>query len=283
MGCSRSNPGPEQKKANPDNNKQETISWEIQLDSKCNESVEASQCVAGYGFAITNDGKFKLGLGPNGESRPGNLSAEDRNLLEKALGNNLTATRLQEEGHQTIGALETEDKITLTYSSNTPEILIKAAGTDLTYRLQTADDAKVLYDTLRTLAAKYYSLPFPGCDDKVNLVQTMITAAQACNTAADCTYVDDSFEAVDFNSGSFMATDSCEKVMPMVAGNTKAVSEAKARLQELLADTQQTCGCDYNRPDCSATGTNLSAAPVCEQGMCRISASASQPPTGMRR
>ena len=146
----------------PKAEKQGRLGWTLKLQSKCAEEIDASECLAGYGFSILTNGEFQVGPGPQGETRPsGTLTEDEINSVNAALGSTLTASAARSEGHEAIEASESEDTLSLTRGTDNPEVLVRTAGVDLFFQTQSAEEAKSLLSLVRSLATKYYATPFP--------------------------------------------------------------------------------------------------------------------------
>jgi len=272
VGCNSNSNPPAPSPVNPPTPTEEphgTLGWTLKLQSKCPNNAE-EQCLAEYGFSVLNDGHFIVGPGPQGELRNGTLSPEDQSSLSTALASTLTGTKLEAASHQSIDAGESNDTVTLSRGTNEAETLIRTEGADLSYQTPSAEDAKILLTAIRTLAVKYYVMPFPdACGDGANTLQALFSSMQTCATDSDCVYLE-SFEPIESNSTQSLTLDDCSMVRPMVVGNASSVRMNKAKLEELLIQVQTACG-QTTRPDCTEVKELklTGAAPVCRQGSCQ--------------
>ncbi len=255
----------------PQDNNRTEVTWTLNFLSKCDESVSEDQCVGKFGFSVLTDGHYQIGPGPTGEVRSGALTAEEFAALNAAMATALANAGSTADGHLEIEQITSEETVTLAKGSSQPDTLLKASGTDLTYRVGTSDEAKKLLTVLRELATKYYLLPFPdSCMDGASSLQTLVASMKGCTVNTDCSYVDAGYNLLDVGSTDFLATDDCSLVRPMVAGNTSMLKTNQAKLQELLGQVQGSCGERYMRLECSYTGFNLTGKPpVCQQGVCQ--------------
>jgi hypothetical protein len=273
IGCSKQAPKPgpiSNKKANPEN--QNAVIWNLRLDSTCGEWVEEGQCIAKYGFTIQlTDGQYKIGPGPSGEVRSGKIAEEELSSLKLALGDNMSATGVSAESHATIEAAEAEDAVSIAQEGGVAETLAKTTGTDLTYKTQSADQAQGLIKAMRALAEKYYQLPFPDtCLDQVESVRSLFASVQTCSTNADCSYVDIDFNPLDLAAASYVTTDDCKLVRPLVVANANLLKSSQEKLMDSYNRLSSSCESRIYRDNCTANGFEPNgAAPTCEQGRCK--------------
>jgi len=251
-------------------------SWTFKLESKCGETIEDSQCIGKYGFSVRlPDGQYQLGPGQNGETRTGVITDTEMNELKKAAGSLLTVAQAQiEEGHAAMEAVEKEDTVSFIPSATgTATIVAKTSGTEFTYKMKSADDAKLLLTTMNELAKTYYKLPFPdACMDGLSSVQALLDSVQTCTTNADCAFIDANFDAMDPALGNYLATDDCKIISPLGAGNANLVKNSKEKLMEALSQIELACGEKFSRgSECTVAGFNLTpgATPSCIQGVCK--------------
>jgi len=283
IGCSKHTPsaGPiGNKKANPEN--QNAVIWNLRLDSNCGDFVEASQCIAKYGFSVQlTDGQYKVGPGPTGEMRSGKIADEELGSLKLALGNNLRATGVSAENHATIDPVEAEDTISIAQEGGIAETLAKTMGTDLTYKTQSADQAQGIIKVMKMLAEKYYQLPFPDtCLDQVESVRSLFASVQTCSTNADCGYVDIDFTTLDLAAASYITTDDCKLVRPLVAANVNLLKSNQEKLLDSYNRLSASCDSRIYRDNCVASGFEPNgAAAVCEQGRCKAGRQSSSTPS----
>jgi hypothetical protein len=250
------------------------MNWSLAFQSKCGEGVDLSQCLAGHGFTVSKSGAYKVGPGPQGEVRTGNLAAEELQELETALASTIAQATLRAESHDPVEAVTTEDTLSWIKGEAAPEMLIKSSGTDLTYRTQNAEEAKSLLNIARKLATKYYKTPFPDeCNDGAAALQTLFNSMQTCTTDAECVYVDSALDIIAPNSTDELVTDDCSLIQPITTGNGEALRTNRNKLLESLDTIRGACGENIIRPDCTMISTiRLSgAAPTCQQGVCKAS------------
>jgi hypothetical protein len=252
--------------------------WSLTLQTQCQNANSAEECIGGYGFTVKNNGQYELGPGPNGEKRKGNLSDEELALVKGQLDATLKLAAFGAENHDSIEGSDNEDTVSLTLSANgsaasAPVVLLKAAGTDLSYRTSTADEAKSLLTQLRSLADKYYALPFPDqCTDGTTAVSELFGEMQKCDTDKDCSYFDGSFGLVDSSSTQYLVEDDCSLIKPLIVGNAAKVEANMQKLTEAYNNIRNACGFQLYRADCTAvSGFYLQGqAPVCQQGVCKL-------------
>lgn len=274
------NPGPSSPNPNPTPSSHAVINpltWVLKLQSKCQNNVTNNQCVAAFGFTLMSDGHYQIGPGPQGETRTGTLIPEDINSLHTALESTLSASGLTAESHDTLSDPISNDILTIAVGRNPSEPLLKTEGTDFYFTISSAADAKTLYKSIRTLATKYYSLPFPdSCLDGVSSLETLYTSLQTCTSDSDCSYFDLAFSPIESASTEYLTTDDCTLIRPLVVGNTSAIRTSQAKLKETLDKLKTACGDRLVKSDCTGvTGFQLtgSSGPVCQEGTCKVNPS----------
>ena len=150
--------------------------WTLKLQSKCAAEIGMEQCVAGHGFTVDQDGKYTIGPTAQGQTKTGTLAPEELKTLTDALSPTLSASELSAENHLTLAAEENPSEDTVTFARGPGEgnAILHSSASDLTYRTQSGDQAKALLTSLKTLAVKYYTLPFPdGCTDNVTALNAL--------------------------------------------------------------------------------------------------------------
>jgi hypothetical protein len=290
-------------------------SWSLKLESHCPESVGTGNCVAEYGFTVQTDGHFLVGPGPKNELRQGTLTPDEHNQLNQTLTPLLVSAQgPQPERHQAIDAGNSDDTLTLILGApqsappasasgnrgaDTPTSATRAAATEgsasapgvagvLLVRTQgtnlyaatgaSLEDAKAVHGLLKTLAQKYYALPFPeGCSDGAALLQNRYPTLQMCERDSDCSYFDAAFNPLSADSLEYVITDDCSLITPLAVGNLQRVTEVQAALIEALNEIRTACGERYQRAGCTQpTGFQPNhRAPSCQAGVCQLN-----PPTG---
>ena len=272
-GCNSNSNNKDNKVAPPAEETRVNPNWELKLQSKCAESVTAAQgnCVGEYGFTVLTDGHYKVGPGPKKEIREGTLTAEEMELLNKALAPSLSITLAEPDNRQDIAAGESDDTITLTRGESNLNLL-ETKGTNLYYANASADDAKAIHDVVRKLALKYYALPFPEpCMDGASTLQSFYTTLQSCNADADCTYLDSQFKAMPSSSTEWVITDDCMMVKPLAVANATLVASNMNKLIESWNELNTSCGEKFRRGECtqSVGFQPNNRAPICSQGTCQ--------------
>jgi len=257
-------------------------SWSLKLQSKCTADVTDDQCVGAFGFTVFADGRYQDGPAATGAVKNGNITQEELSSLTAALNPVLSIASLGAEGHAALGgdSSQGEDTVTLVRGSSGGDIIIHAASADLTYRTESGDQAKAVLSALKTLAAKYYALPFPdGCSDRAATLTSLYASLQTCSADKDCAYLD-SFQEVDPSTYSFITTDDCSVVKPLAVGNLKLITGSWDKIQQTLGLVQEACGARVMRADCTdISGFTLNGAPAaCKQGVCQAGGQA-QPNT----
>jgi hypothetical protein len=272
---SKSRPAAPQPDPAPKKDEQGRMGWTLTFQRKCAETVENTECLAVHGFSVSTNGDYQVGPGPQGELRKGTLAPEELQVISSALASTLSSATARPETHETIEATETQDSVTLVRGANSPEVLVRTAGTDLYFQTQNADEAKSLLSAVQNLATKYYKLPFPdACNDGAASLLAMFATVQTCTIDTDCTYLDSAFDPIAPNNSEELVTDDCSIVTPLVVGNLESVRSKKALLSESLDNVRAACGDNMIRSDCTniSTFALTGAAPVCQQGVCKLPA-----------
>jgi hypothetical protein len=127
------------------------------------------------------------------------------------------------------------------------------------------------------LAQAYYPLPFPNaCADSVSALQSLYATVQSCTADSDCVFVAQDFQAVP-SGDQWVTTNACTQVQPLAIASNKALVTNKDALTKAYASALQACGLDAaNVGSCEGFMTST-AAPHCQQGVCRITAAAAAP------
>ena len=282
-GCNSNSNNKDNKVAPPAEETRVNPNWELKLQSKCAESVTAAQgnCVGEYGFTVLTDGHYKVGPGPKKEIREGTLTAEEMELLNKALAPSLSITSAEPDNRQDIAAGDSDDTITLTRGESNLNLL-ETKGTNLYYANASADDAKAIHDVVRKLALKYYALPFPEpCMDGASALETLYTSLQSCNADADCTYLDDQFNVLPSSSPTPVITDDCTMVRSLSVANASLVASKRDTLIAQWNELSNSCGEKFRRQDCvqMTQFQPNNRAPICSQGTCQVPQASSTSPT----
>lgn len=271
-GCNSNSNNKDNKVAPPPEAPHVNPNWELKLESKCPESVPRESCLGDYGFTVLTNGHYQIGPGPKNEIREGTLTEEEMELLTEALAPSLAADSTESENHQNIDAGVSDDIVTLTRGTSSLPVLLKTKGTDLYYANASADSAKAIHDAVRKLASKYYALPFPdACLDGVTTVQALYTSLQSCNADADCTYVDNSFNALPSSSTEFVITDDCTMVHPLTVANAASLASNQSKLIDSWNELRTSCGDKFQRQECAqqAGFQPNNQSPICSQGTCQ--------------
>ncbi len=272
VGCnSNSTPAPASGKPQPAPEPQQTIGWTLTLKSDC--GAEAGNCIGGYGFTLLSDGHYQVGPGPNGEVKNGTISPEDQSKIN-ALASSFENGNLRSEGHEEFVAVDSADTVTMTQGASGSGLvtLLKTDGANMTFLTDSFDSAKSLLSTLKEIAAKYYTLPFPDtCAESTASIAKLFSTLQSCTVDADCGYFDSAYEVLDPKSNEFVTTDDCSVVKPLAFGNVNAVKTNMAKIGEALESVRTSCGDSIFRSDCTGvTGYQITGLPaVCKQGVCQ--------------
>jgi hypothetical protein len=261
--------------------------WELKLSSVCPESTEAKNCVGKYGFSVDQDGKYKVGPGPNKELRTGQLTEEEKAAVKALFDTLLTSSTAEAENHDSTEEGNNSDSsevITLSQvsdhseSSNanaTERTLVKKEGTDLTLLTQSADVAKQTYTLVHQLAENYYPLPFPEpCVDGANLAKTFFTSMLDCKVDSDCAYIDSEYKAFVPEASTLITTDSCSLVPTLYVGNASLIQTNKEALNTYTTDLETGCPAHFTRENCTPMQFQANnAVPACVAGACQLKAS----------
>ena len=244
------------------------LPWKFNFKSVCAEGSDPTQCVGFYGFSVAADGTYSAGPAPAGQMLNGTLSTEEFATLSSAVAEASALVAVDANGADTCvesDAITTTDTVTLAHLTKSA-VIAHQTGDQFCYKGGNAESSKALYAEIVTLAAKYYALPFPNaCTDAALKVTSLYASLQSCKVDTDCAYVSADYETIAPDMVQYVPTDTCSVIAPMVVGNTVAVNNAMANLQQLVSTVQTTCGQQMLRSDCTqATGfTSTSASPVC--------------------
>ncbi|MCM2322761.1 MAG: hypothetical protein NDJ90_05830 [Oligoflexia bacterium] len=250
--------------------------WTLTLNSACASYVD-EYCVARHGFKATADGTFEIGPGPQGQVKTGKLEAEELAQLETLVRDLSGASALTGRDAESCVDFEefvpdSQDRITFT-RNGTELTLYRTEEARTCYQGLSRETNDQLHHAIRTLADKYYALPFPDtCAEAADAIHNRYAPVQGCATDNDCAYITESYEVIPSSANQYVITDNCSMIPPLVVGNAKLVETAKAELLESLLAAQNVCGQRIIRNDCLGIAGFESSlgAPVCQQGVCRV-------------
>ncbi|MFL5815282.1 MAG: hypothetical protein ACJ763_17025 [Bdellovibrionia bacterium] len=269
--------------------------WKLSLQSKC--AGDAADCVAAYGFAITADGKYMVGPTPAGQTATGSLKPEELKYLnEKIEALTATAPASHPNGDEAAPAEGTaeaataapqeacealvntdQDQLILTQQGK-EKILAQTRNSQLCFQTANNEAASELHQAVKELAAAYYPTPFPNaCVDQVSALQSLYATVQSCSADTDCTFVDQSFAAIPASSDQWVTTNAGTQVMPLAVASTSALASHRDALNQAYNSALSACHLNANAGSAEGFMTT-SAAPRCQQGVCRITAAAAAAP-----
>ncbi|OFZ53792.1 MAG: hypothetical protein A2428_02650 [Bdellovibrionales bacterium RIFOXYC1_FULL_54_43] len=252
---------------------QDSPAWKINLTVKCGDA--ADQCIAAHGFTVSADGQYEMGPGPEGQIKSGPIAAEDFLELSTLITQSLEVVHFEAERAESCSEtnpIEIEETVLLTHLGRQKTVM-HTSGSSYCFQTTTIEAAEALHNAIRKLAEQYYSLPFPDrCAEAASAVENLYSSFQGCSTEADCAYLTNSFEVIPSGSPEFVMTDDCSIVRPAVVGNATAVFANQSQLAAAIDTARSVCGIRMVRQDCTGVSgfQASSAAPVCEQNVCRI-------------
>ena len=245
--------------------------YTLSLKTTCDTG---DQCVAAYGFAVSADGSYRVGPDAHGYKLTGKVTAEEQNALESAL----TSARQSSEtvSETCVGNETVQGNSTVTFTSASEQTLIRVAGLDFCYRAKSVATAAALYKEITLLADKYYARPFGNdCGRAVIDASKEYASVQGCSTDADCGYVGSSFEPISTGSIQWVTLTNCSILKPLAVANISLLLKNQDKVVSGLENAQKVCGQEFTNWSCThVTGFgSTDAAPVCQQGACRVNPS----------
>lgn len=273
-GCSKSSaPKSESTTPAPDSR----TGWKLKLVSQPAASTGSiDQWKAGYGFTVTDEGKYEVGPGPQGEILAGELEDEEFKPIQDLVGKTFNAALTESVANthcvdQSGG--NAADRLLLVERGEEREVLHTDAAHLCISTQGSPDDLSAIHKAMGDLASKYYPLPFPSdCVRAVIGVEALYDPLRSCNTNSDCVYVDHaSYTTVATGEEQAIVTDACTLLRPLVTANAEKVAESQEALLDAREKARATCGESMDRPACSgARGFYSSeAAPACVAGTCQ--------------
>lgn len=267
-------------KSGKDNSAQRVIhgpAWKLTLKTEeCADYID-EYCIARHGFTVSADGRFQLGPTPEGKTEQGILGEEDFNKVQSILNEALAphalvaggGERCEDASVAKIGlqelSLVRQQQSQWLLRGTLEQVCVQSVSSELAYRLHRA---------MQETAEKYYSLPFPdACAESVGALHALYAPLQACQSAADCSYVTQNYDVVPSSGSQFVMTDSCSLVHPLIVGNAAAVAKSQPALLNALESARNACGARILRESCTGVDGFESSVgqPVCERGYCRVS------------
>jgi hypothetical protein len=248
--------------------------WQLvyQADAGSNDKT---QVVGAYGFTINADGSYVAGPGPAGQILKGSLTSDEFGAIQTALQPAISGDALSQT--QTCGpsqVVSNNDTLTFVHQTSHTTFLSKTTDGTLCANGFDTQSGETLHDLVVAAATNYYSLPFPSaCLDAANSVQALYTTSlTSCNADADCSYVDQGFNAIDPSASQTVYIDSCSVVQALPVANTTAIQASLSSLQTALANVQSACGGNIIRSGCTAqvSFNSMQAAPVCDHNVCKV-------------
>lgn len=271
--------------------------WKLSLQSKC--AGDVTECVAGYGFTMTADGKYIVGPTPAGQTATGTLKPEELKYLnEKIAALTATAPASHPNGDEAAPAEGTaeaataapqeacealvnteEDKLVLTQQGK-EKILAQTREAQLCFQTANNEAASELHEAVKELAAAYYPTPFPNaCVDQVNALQSLYATVQSCTADTDCAFVDQSFAAIPASSEQWVSTNAGTQVMPLAVASIKGLASHRDALNQAYGSALSACHLSPAENAATYDGfMTTSATPRCQQGVCRVTAAAAAAP-----
>lgn len=260
--------------------------WKLSLQSKC--AGDVTQCVAGYGFTITADGKYMVGPGPAGQTASGTLKPEELDYINERItalsapashpsGDEASATDAATAAPQEVcEALSDsqEESLVLTQQGKA-KTLTQSHDNQVCFQTANNEAASELHQAVKDLAAVYYPTPFPNaCTDQVNALQGLYASVQSCTADTDCVLVDQSFAAVPPSSDQWVTTNACSSVAPLAIASNKNLVAQHDALTKAYSSALAACGLSAdNVGNCDGFMTST-VVPRCQQGVCRVTAAA---------
>lgn len=241
--------------------------WELRLLVEC-ESPD--NCIAGHGFAITGEGKYRIGPAPNGDVRFGVVDSESMEQFAALF------TLISERQTQSCSqhAMDTSSQI-VTYSvgARRTELLRVKTGM-LCSNFLDAEVAMQLYQLVLRIAESKYDLPFPdgGCDQAITSLESLYHAVRKCSADSDCYYAYGSMTPIPRDMFALIATQECSPVKPLLVGNLALMEKNSAKLRTKRQYADDACRNRLINTSCSSAAQFLSSqpGPSCVEGICRI-------------
>jgi hypothetical protein len=254
--------------------------WKLNYTADTGADSDKASVVAGYGFTVTADGNYIVGPGPQGQVRTDQLTTEEFNNILTAIQPVLDVNALtQTETCSPSSVSDTNDKFILTRAHKDYAFLRKSQDGTVCAKGIDTDGAENLRAAVLAAAQNHYALPFPSaCLDAAAAAEVLFPALQSCHHDSDCAYLDNQYNPIDAGASNLVFVDSCSVVKSLPVANAKAVQAKLANLQAALLATQQACGADIVRANCTAptTFSSTQAPPVCNaQGLCTVNPSLS--------
>jgi hypothetical protein len=136
-----------------------TNAWTLSFQAVCS-GVENTQCPGYFGFSVSLDAHFEVGPGPSGQKLRGMISEAELKslaaLVTKAVltpSNTETCTDKPDD--------KIREKVEFSSTSVAPLLITESNEKQFCHRLSGTDEANQLHATMRTLAHRYYPVPFP--------------------------------------------------------------------------------------------------------------------------
>ncbi|MDR3607429.1 MAG: hypothetical protein P4M08_08615 [Oligoflexia bacterium] len=271
---------------------QRAPAWTAHIQSACT-GVADNACRGKYGFSVDANGVYTVGPAPGGQVITGQIASDKfQELAAQVKAIEALSLSNDESCAAVADTNATEDTVTLTHG-NTENVVLAVKQDQSCYEVADTGAVDDLHSTLQALENAYYPDVFPdACSDAVGLVQQQYALLQACDTDADCAYLNlnlgsaDSTPSLDIipSQGSFAVftdTDSgvCSVVKPPVVANGARINSDSATIIKLLQSAITTCGDRLYSESCSGTTFDSSHAPSCVQNVCRANLAPSAAPT----
>ena len=241
--------------------------WSLKLNSEC-LSGPTEECVAGYGFTVTADGKYAVGPGPQDQQLTGRVTEDQFKSLEKLVSGEVSGSAA--ERCQVLGTNTTRDAISLRTQRDEVQ-LIRTSGTEFCFSASSFERARDLHALLLQLASSYYPLPFPddSCDGSMTSLEALYGMVQKCDNDVDCAYFDDDFQPIGRDVFTFVVARDCSGVTPLMVGNVKLTDAQRPTLLAVADHAKSACKRRASNCPGFAGFQSTQPAPVCLAHTCR--------------
>ncbi len=221
-----------------------------QYTSPCPDIPTRDKCKGAYGFVVFNDGRYRVGPGPNGQVFYGTLSPEHMKDFQLTLHDAVTAISVE----TTCQA----ESLTLKFTNRT-----------------VASCHPKLLETFHSLIDRYYPELFPNpCADANKDLNRFEDQVRYCSTDLDCGLLNSELYPIDPHSRNNepLTTDDCSYISPLVTAN---IFRAAALQKDLLMKrdlTRKACGEYLLKPGCQKIQfvKSWNSVPQCLGGKCKL-------------
>ncbi len=257
--------------------------WSVNVKSACS-GVTDDSCRGQYGFTVDANGAYRVGPAPGGQFIAGQIAGDKLSSLAAQVKAVQDSSAVSTESCEAADSISANDTLVLTLGKTTHTLLV-AEATQNCYEIVNTASVDGLNQAVLDLENAYYPDVFPdACSDSVGLIQQQYAATLACNTDADCAYVNINLGSVDGTQapslsilpgqGSFAVfndtdTGVCSVIKPMVVANGAAALAHSDGIVQMIQSAIQACGTRLYSNDCSGSTFDSSQAPSCVQHSCR--------------